>query len=62
MLSKVCSSCTYVFWVVGIGMGVRCKHPKNQQYIDYEIPANLPVIISSVPDNCEYYTNKCGCK
>ena len=56
MLTKTCGSCEYCFWVVGIGFGVRCKHQDNQKYLksgDRNI--ELPVIISNIPDGCEYY-------
>ena len=52
MLSSECRKCKYVFWVVGIGQGVRCTHPDNQKYKPKEDKRNIPVIISYIPSNC----------
>ncbi len=30
---KCCMRCKYLYWAVGIGLGVRCKHPKNKNKI-----------------------------
>jgi hypothetical protein len=26
---RVCFNCEHMLWMVGIGLGVRCKHPAN---------------------------------
>ena len=25
-----CYNCSYIQWLVGIGQGIRCAHPKNE--------------------------------
>lgn len=56
MQSSICKDCKHCAWMVGIGMGVRCKHTNNQKFKKEEDShKNLPVIISHVPDGCEYY-------
>lgn len=58
MLSKDCKDCSYMQWMVGIGQGIRCSHPENQKYKPKEGPGSnqLPVILSFIPENCEYNT------
>ena len=48
-----CKDCKWVLWMVGIGLGVRCDHPKNNKEGD------VPIIISRIPKGCEYKTVKC---
>tara|TARA_Y100000310_G_C20335130_1_gene647135 strand:+ start:173 stop:373 length:201 start_codon:yes stop_codon:yes gene_type:complete len=38
---KVCMNCEHMIWMVGIGFGVRCGHPKRRQYGN-----NVPLIPS----------------
>jgi len=59
MYSKDCKECKWVVWLVALGLGVRCKHPKNNK--ETELPTKneeteLPILISKVPLNCEYKT------
>ena len=54
MLSKECKTCKHVFWVVGIGQGVRCRHPENQKYKSEDDNQNIPVIISRIPSGCTF--------
>jgi hypothetical protein len=28
---RVCLNCRFLLWMVGIGQGVRCRHPANEQ-------------------------------
>jgi hypothetical protein len=45
--------------MVGIGMGVRCKHPDNQKYkLKDASHQNMAVIISSVPKGCDYFQSE----
>lgn len=53
MTTDVCGSCVYVKWMIGIGQGVRCTHPHNQQYKSNDI-----VFITYVPADCKYYERK----
>jgi len=48
--------------MVASGLGVRYTHEENQKYKkDDEQLQQLPVIISNIPDNCEYKTTpKCN--
>ena len=48
-----CKDCKWVVWLVGLGLGVRCNHPKNNKEGD-----DLPIIISRIPKGCEYKTVK----
>lgn len=55
MLIKDCRGCEFQKWMVGIGFGVRCKHPENQKYINMEESHNkMPVIISNIPNGCTF--------
>lgn len=58
MLSKECKECKYCFWVVALGQGVRCHHPKNQIYRPVDQNPELPVIVSYIPDGCIYIKKK----
>ena len=46
-----CKDCKWVVWLVGLGLGVRCNHPKNKE-------GDIPIIISRIPEGCEYKTVK----
>ncbi len=52
---EYCRNCSYCVWLIGVGQGVRCHHPKNQQYLpDGQCS---PVLIGHIPENCEYQNN-----
>ncbi len=52
MLTDDCRRCKHMVWMVGIGFGVRCRHPDNQHYKLAKDDQNMDVLISRVPDNC----------
>ena len=47
-----CKSCKYKMWLVGIGLGMRCKHPKNRW------PDALPRLIPNSSFSCLHYDAK----
>jgi len=56
MLSKDCKGCKYCVWMVALGLGIRCSHEENQKYKPKdEKLQNLPVVISHITENCEFY-------
>ena len=57
MLSERCRTCEFCLWLVGLGGGVRCRNKKNEKYKERK-GSLLPVIISAIPANCKFYTEK----
>lgn len=58
MLMEECARCKYKAHLIGLGLGVRCTHPDNQQYKLKDDRHNMPVIISRVPSNCSLKETK----
>ena len=58
MLSNDCKSCKYVVWLIALGQGVRCKHLQNQKYKKEGATSETPVVISNIPNGCEYFEGK----
>lgn len=57
MLLNDCDGCVYCQRMIAVGLGVRCTREENQKYKkDDDKLKNLPVIISNIPDKCEYKT------
>ena len=54
MHSVNCKDCKWVLWLVGLGLGVRCNHPKNKK-------GDKTILISEIPIGCEYKTEKLKC-
>ena len=52
MLMEECGRCKYKARLIGLGLGVRCTHPDNQQYKLKDDNKTMPIIISRVPSNC----------
>ncbi len=52
MLMEECAKCKHIRRLIGLGLGVRCMHPNNQQYKLDEDNQTMPVIISRIPNNC----------
>jgi len=46
MLIAECKGCRFLHWAIGIGLGVRCTHPKNRT------EARLPIPLISAVENC----------
>lgn len=46
---STCQTCKYSMWLVGIGQGMRCKHPENM------LPDNVPILLPSRHFNCSHY-------
>lgn len=51
MLLKDCNGCKYLSRLIGIGQGVRCTHPKNQN------PESKDAIIIAYIKDCKYKTD-----
>ena len=47
-----CGRCKYKARLIGLGLGVRCTHPDNQQYKLKDDNQTMPIIITRVPSNC----------
>lgn len=45
MTSEFCKDCKFVVWMVGIGQGIRCQHPKLYKPGEEPLP-----VISSIED------------
>jgi hypothetical protein len=56
MITKDCELCKYAVWMLATDDAVRCKHPENQKYKQYE--DEKPVLISEVPEGCEFNSHK----
>lgn len=49
-----CGRCKYKAHLIGLGLGVRCTHPDNQQYKLKNDNQFLPLLISRVPSICPF--------
>ena len=47
-----CETCTHSMWLVGIGLGMRCKHPENV------MSDNVPKLLPSRDFSCKHYETK----
>ena len=64
-----CYNCSYMQWLVGIGQGIRCTHPKNEyrffrearwgkpDLINARTRPKLPVI-PGIDESCENFLHK----
>ena len=64
-----CYNCSYMQWLVGIGQGIRCTHPKNEyrffrearwgkpDLINDRTRPKLPVI-PGIDESCENFLHK----
>ena len=64
-----CYNCSYMQWLVGIGQGIRCAHPKNEyrffrearwgkpDLINDRTRPKLPVI-PGIDESCENFLHK----
>ena len=64
-----CYNCSYMQWLVGIGQGIRCTHPKNKyrffrearwgkpDLINDRTRPKLPVI-PGIDESCENFLHK----
>lgn len=49
MLVNDCQGCKHVAWMVGIGQGIRCRHPENIKQPNHHQQSKLP-LISEIKD------------
>ena len=64
-----CYNCSYIQWLVGIGQGIRCAHPKNEYRFFREARWGKPdlindktrdrkPIIPGISESCENFIHK----
>ena len=44
--------------MIGIGLGVRCRHDGNSDYKQEKTTQKISVLINHIPDGCTYYKEK----
>ena len=64
-----CYNCSYMQWLVGIGQGIRCTHPKNEYRLFREARWGKPDLINDrtrpklpvipgIDESCENFLHK----
>ena len=64
-----CYNCSYMQWLVGIGQGIRCTHPKNEYRFFREARWGKPYLINDrtrpklpvipgIDESCENFLHK----
>ena len=46
---STCKTCKHSIWMVGISLGMRCKHPENM------LPNSFPKLIPNRNFSCSHY-------
>ena len=49
-----CKECKNYQNLIAMGLGPRCKEEKNKKYLEKGDRVDMPIVISRVPEPCEY--------